>query len=214
MQGMKVLLHFLVLPLVALTLQVCVAHADDSIAQYGAPKYKPGFTHFDYVNPDAPKGGTLKLSSTGSFDSVNPFILKGVAAPGIGNYVFQTLMQPSYDEPQSYYPLIARSLTVAPDRSWVEFTLDPRARFSDGQKGHGGRRAVQLPYAARQGQPGLQGAVQAHRQRDADRAGLGEIHLQREGPARASHHRRLAAGDLPALLRGKCRSTRPRSPRR
>ena len=78
---------------------------------YGECKYKAGFTHFDYVNPDAPKGGTLKLSANAPFDSMNPFILKGVAAPGVAGYVYQSLMTPSYDEPQSYYPLIASAIT-------------------------------------------------------------------------------------------------------
>ena len=71
------------------------AWAAHGITLYGDLKYKPGFTQFDYVNVDAPKGGTLKLSATATFDSMNPFILKGLAAPGISNYLYQTLMTPS-----------------------------------------------------------------------------------------------------------------------
>lgn len=108
------------------------AQADNGIALWGELKYKPDFAHFDYVNPDAPKGGTLKLSTSAPFDSMNPFILKGVAAPGVSGYVYQSLMTPSYDEPQSYYPLIATSITLAKDRSTADLTLDPRAKWNDG----------------------------------------------------------------------------------
>lgn len=108
------------------------AHAAQSIALYGETKYKPGFQHFGYVNPDAPKGGTLRLSSPSSFDSLNAFILKGVSAPGSG-LLYQSLMTGSYDEPQSYYPLIAESITLAPDRSYADFTLNPKAVWHDGK---------------------------------------------------------------------------------
>lgn len=107
-------------------------HAAEALALFGTPKYAPGFRHFDYVNPKAPKGGTLKLSYSGPFDSVNPYILKGVAAPGISQYLFQSLMTPSYDEPQTYYPLVAREVFVAPDRQSVDFVLDRKARWHDG----------------------------------------------------------------------------------
>ena len=109
------------------------AYAAHGIALFGELKYPPGFRHFDYVNPAAPKGGEMRLSYTGGFDSVNPFILKGVAAPGISAYVFQSLMTPSYDEPQSFYGLIAESIEVAPDRAHADFTLNPKARWQDGK---------------------------------------------------------------------------------
>ena len=110
------------------------SYAAHGMALFGALKYKPGFSHFDYVRPDAPKGGTLKLSYTGSFDSVNPFIVKGVAAPGLTGYLYQSLMTGSYDEPQSVYALIATDVRIAPDRSYAEFTLNPKARWHDGVK--------------------------------------------------------------------------------
>lgn len=106
--------------------------AQTSLTLFGAAKYPPGFRQFDYVDARAKDGGTFKMSAIGTFDSLNPYIMKGVSAPGVSNYVFQSLMTPSLDEPQSYYPLIARSLTLAPDSSWVEFTLNPKARFHDG----------------------------------------------------------------------------------
>lgn len=108
------------------------AHAAHGITVFGGLKYPAGFRHFSYVNPNAPKGGTLKLSASATFDSTNPFIIKGLAAPGITQYLFQSLMVPSYDEPQSYYGLIAQSIYLAPDRSYAEFVLNPKARWHDG----------------------------------------------------------------------------------
>ena len=97
----------------------------------GEPKYGPEFTHFDYVNPDAPKGGTAGLSAVGTFDSFNGFIAKGVAAQGLG-LIYDTLTVKSSDEPFTQYGLLAESIEWPEDRSWVIFHLDPRARFHDG----------------------------------------------------------------------------------
>ena len=119
----------------ALALCLCIAapsYAAHGVALWGELKYKPGFQHFAYVNPAAPKGGAMKLSTSAPFDSMNPFILKGVAAPGVAGYVYQSLMVQSYDEPQSYYPLIAKSITLAPDRSYADFALNENARWHDG----------------------------------------------------------------------------------
>jgi len=102
-----------------------------ALSMYGDLKYGPGFRHFDYVNPDAPKGGLVKLSAVGTFDSLNPFILKGVPAAGIGG-VFETLSVASSDEPFSQYNLLAESVELPPDRSWVAYVLRPEARFHDG----------------------------------------------------------------------------------
>jgi microcin C transport system substrate-binding protein len=101
------------------------------IAMHGAPKYPPGFEHFDYVNPNAPKGGEVRFGAVGTFDNLNPFILKGVAAAGIGS-TFDSLMTSADDEPFSYYGLVAQTLEVPSDRSWVIFNLRPAARFHDG----------------------------------------------------------------------------------
>ena len=100
---------------------------------HGDPKYAAGFPHFDYVNPEAPVGETLRLSAIGSFDSVNPFLLKGVSPRGIGD-VYQSLLSRSRDEPFTLYADIARSIDVATDRSWIVFHIDPRAHFSNGQE--------------------------------------------------------------------------------
>src|ERR1700719_1195855 len=99
---------------------------------YGDFKYQPGFTHFDYANPDAPKGGTMRMSSIGTFDTLNPFVIKGVPAAGIGQ-LFDTLMTRSEDEAATDYPLIAESADLAPDRTSVLYTLNKAARFHDGK---------------------------------------------------------------------------------
>lgn len=101
------------------------------IAMHGQPKYPAGFSHFDYVNPGAPKGGELRLEALGSFDSLNPFIVKGQPA-STAAMPFETLLTPSADEPFSAYGLIAESIEVPDDRSWVVFNLRPQARFHDG----------------------------------------------------------------------------------
>ena len=103
------------------------AHA---IAMHGTPKYPSGFRHFDYVNPDAPKGGTLRLAVQGTFDSFNPFIPKGNAGAGSS---YETLLTSSADEPFTEYGLIAESIEVPKDRSWAIFTLRPQARWHDGK---------------------------------------------------------------------------------
>lgn len=102
-----------------------------AIAMHGAPKYGPDFKHFDYVNPDSPKGGELRLGATGTFDSLNPFILGGTKA-GAAGATFDSLGRPSDDEAFSYYGLIAKTIDVAADRTSVTFELRPEARFHDG----------------------------------------------------------------------------------
>ena len=98
---------------------------------HGDLKYGPDFTHFDYVNPTAPKGGTVKLAAIGTFDSLHAYILKGIPAAGIGQ-IFDTLMTQSDDEPFSEYGLIAETIEIPDDYSWVAFSLRQEARFHDG----------------------------------------------------------------------------------
>src|SRR5262245_53953539 len=102
------------------------------IALYGVPKEPAGFSHFSYVNPSAPKGGQLVLASYGSFDSLNPLIIKGVAANGIRDFVIESLMARGLDEPFTLYGLIAETVEMPDDRSSITFNLNPKARFSDG----------------------------------------------------------------------------------
>ena len=107
------------------------ATSGHALSMYGDVKYGPGFTHFDYVNPNAPKGGDVRLAAIGTFDNLNPFILKGNAAAGIAQ-TFDTLTVNSTDEPFSEYGQIAESIETPADRAWVAFTLRPEARFHDG----------------------------------------------------------------------------------
>ncbi|WP_410218574.1 extracellular solute-binding protein [Paracoccus sp. (in: a-proteobacteria)] len=102
------------------------------IAMYGEPALPAGFAHLPYADPEAPKGGTIRLAEPGSFDSLKPWVLKGNAAWAVGVHVPESLMMRSIDEPFSLYGLLAETVETAPDRSWVEFTLRPEARFSDG----------------------------------------------------------------------------------
>lgn len=102
------------------------------IAMYGAPALPQDFVSLPYANPDAPQGGTLVMGETGGFDSLNPYVLKGRPPYWLGPLTVESLMGRSYDEPFTLYGLLAESIETPPDRSWVEFTLNPRARFSDG----------------------------------------------------------------------------------
>lgn len=115
-------------------------------AQFGGLKYPANFSHFDWVNPDAPKGGTLRLMAFGTFDTLNPYTFKGtspVATPNFLQYGISELNEPlmvgtgiydpSGDEPASSYGLIASSVEYSEDRSWVVFNLRPEARFHDGK---------------------------------------------------------------------------------
>ena len=101
------------------------------IATHGDLKYEEGFEHFDYVDPNAPKGGEVTLASIGGFDSFNPYIIKGTAAPG-ASLLHCSLMAQSEDEPSSLYGYVAEKIEVATDRASVVYTLNPKAKFSDG----------------------------------------------------------------------------------
>lgn len=126
--------YFLICALLLLLTNPALAEAwqhAQALAMYGNPKMADDAIAFDYVNPDAPKGGTLRLNIVGSFDSLNPYIVKGKPADGL-TYVYETLLARSQDEPFTLYPLIASSLDVLPDRSAIRFHLNPQARWQDG----------------------------------------------------------------------------------
>ncbi|MEC7146248.1 MAG: extracellular solute-binding protein [Pseudomonadota bacterium] len=106
--------------------------AEHAFAMHGKPKYGENFKHFEYVNPLAPKGGKLINEAMGTFDSFNPFILKGVKAAGLG-LIYDSLMVGSSDEAFTNYGLIAESIIVPEDRSWVSFNLNPDAEWHDGR---------------------------------------------------------------------------------
>src|SRR5712664_3807675 len=101
------------------------------VSLFGELKYGPDFKNFEYANPNAPKGGTMKFSAIGTYDTLNPFVVKGVPAAGIGQ-IFDTLAAASQDEPGSVYGLIAETIDLAQDKLSVLYTLRKGARFHDG----------------------------------------------------------------------------------
>ncbi|MBS0268336.1 MAG: ABC transporter substrate-binding protein [Proteobacteria bacterium] len=108
------------------------AQCHNAMSLVGAPKYGPDFKNFDWVNPDAPKGGTVRQWANGTFDTLNPFSDKGVKAAGLG-LIYDSLFTPSLDEPSTQYALIAECATYPDDFSSVTFKLRPEAKFQDGQ---------------------------------------------------------------------------------
>lgn len=117
-----------------------VAEPKHAIAMHGEPDLGPDYDHLPYANPDAPKGGSISLAGQGAFDSLNPFIIKGAVPDGLWgrnafwpNNLWDSLMVRSWDEPFTLYGHVAESIETPDDRSWVEFTLNPKARFSDGE---------------------------------------------------------------------------------
>ena len=119
---------------VALWLATTPAMAEPrhGIAMQGEPELPADFKSLPYVNPDAPRGGQLRQAMTGSFDSVNPFIVKGAEVSGIRTYVFESLMGRNWDEPFSLYGLLAESIDISDDRQTFTFKLRQQAKFSDG----------------------------------------------------------------------------------
>ncbi len=120
-----------VLPLAALLAAGAMAEPKHGIAMHGEPQYPPDFRHLSYANPDAPKGGELRLGSVGTFDTLHGHIIKGSPASGSNLYT-ETLLQRVWDEPFTLYGKLAQFVEVPEDRSWVAFTLNPLARWSDG----------------------------------------------------------------------------------
>ncbi len=123
------LLFSLFIPSYLSAVETTLSHG---LSLHGELKYPVGFSNFDYVNPEAPKGGTLRQAAIGTFDTFNDFILKGVSAAGVG-MIYDTLMASAEDEPFSQYGLIAERVELATDRTFVIFHLNPKARFHDGQ---------------------------------------------------------------------------------
>lgn len=126
----------LILPVVIL--QVSVSHASGKeygygISVFGDLKYPKNFKNFDYANPDSLKYGTVRFGVEGGFNSLNPFILKGLPASGL-NYLYDSLAVGSDDEIQSRYGLIAKGIYLSTDKMFMEFILNPKAKFSDGKR--------------------------------------------------------------------------------
>ncbi len=120
------------------------AHA---YAQFGDIRYPAGFSHFAYVNPDAPKGGQIAMvapTRASSYDKYNPFTLKGTPPPGLSSLVFETLLTGNAEEPTTAYGLLAQDIALAADKLSVTFTLNPLGAFSQRRAGAGRRRQTLL----------------------------------------------------------------------
>ena len=118
-----------------LALSAAPSWAAHAYAQFGDIKYPPGFTHFSYVNPDAPKGGEIRMvppTRPTNFDKFNPFTLKGTAPYGLGGLMFESLLTGNSEEPTTAYGLLAEDVEVATDKLSATFRLHPKARFNDG----------------------------------------------------------------------------------
>lgn len=107
-------------------------HADYGVSSWGELKYKADFTHFDYVNPHAPKTGKITVGGLGSFDSFNPYIVQGTSAANLATPLYATLLEPAYDEVNVAYAYVANSVEVSQDGLQVTFYLNEAADFSDG----------------------------------------------------------------------------------
>ena len=129
----KFLNKFLIM-LTILLVNSSILYANSSIAIGYTPKYSNNFKNFEYVNPDIAKGGLIKLSAFGSFESLNPFLLKSLSAAGLNDLVFETLMERSLDEPSSSYAHIASSYEIADDKLSVIYYIDDKAKFSNGER--------------------------------------------------------------------------------
>ena len=105
-----------------------------SISMHGEPSLISGFDSYQHADRNSTQGGTLKLASLGTYDSMNPFIIKGRSAYGIRNYIFESLLSRNYSEPFSLYGLIAEKIIYPEDRKWIEFHINENAHFSDGNK--------------------------------------------------------------------------------
>ena len=133
-----------------------IASAAHAYAQFGDIKYPAGFAHFQWVNPDAPKGGDLELVPPlriTNFDTFNPFTLKGTSAPGLAPLVFETLLTATMDEPTTAYGLLAEDVQVAADGLSATFRLHPAARFHDGSAARPLRLASVVGTSSRCGVP-------------------------------------------------------------
>ena len=176
---------------------------------YGEPVLPPDFVSLPYANPEAPKGGTIVFGEIGGFDSLNPYILKGRAPTAMQVHVFETLMARNWDEPFGLYGLLAESIETGPDREWVEFTLRPEARFSDGSpvtvedviwsmQTLAGGRAAKIPERLGKG-----------RERRADRRAVGALRLRGAGRRAAADHRAAADPEEGRLGGGRFRGEQP-----
>lgn len=130
LKSVSILLAFMLIFLAAFV--PTTSHAVPAMGMGYAPKYPADYRHFDYVNPEAPRQGSLTMMGLGTFDSLNPYLLKGISADGLGSLVFESLLEKSLDEPFSEYGLIADDFSLAENGLSVTFHINPLAKFSNG----------------------------------------------------------------------------------
>ena len=205
------------------------------IAMIGDPALPADFDHLPYANPDAPKGGKITYGVVGTFDSLNPFIVqggftsaRGLSDPVFGRLVFESLLERSADEPFTLYGNLAETVETPPDRSWVEFTLNPKAKFSDGTPVTVDDVIFSMEILRDKGRPNYKAYYSKISQRRAGRRARRALRpRRRQRPRAAADHRpdaglpqaRHRPGDLRQIdaeaadrqraLSGRARSTRP-----
>ena len=165
-----------------------------AIAMHGAPALPADFTHMPYANPDAPKGGRLVQGLLGTFDSLNPLIVRGLAVQQIRGFVVESLMARGNDEPFTLYGLLAKSVETDDARTYVTFRLDPAGALLRRQAGHGRRRAVLLGAAARQGPPQSSPVLCQGRKGRGARPAHGAVRFRRRQRPRTAADPRPDAG--------------------
>ncbi|PMR77568.1 hypothetical protein C1H69_02685 [Billgrantia endophytica] len=165
------------------------------LALYDEPELEVGFSHFPYVNPDAPKGGSITRAAVGSsFDSTNPFIIRGTPAIGIGE-IYDTLLVMNPDEPFSVYGLLAEGIRLDPERYWIEFDIRPEARFHDGEPVTAEDVAFSFELLIEEGNPFYRGYYA-----DVERVDVIDRHTVRfEFATNHSRELPLIVGQLPIL---------------
>jgi hypothetical protein len=176
-----------------------------AFAAYGPPKYGPDFKHFDYVNPQAPKGGTLRLKNPdrrSSFDKYNPWTTRGNAPAGVLIWMVESLGHLAQDEPMTVYGLLAEAINVAPDFGSVSFRLRPQARFNNGDPVTAEDVRHSWAMLASPGAPpSYQTAGGGHRRRGGAGRAHGALRVSRQDP-RAGLRGRHDAGVFAQVGRG------------
>ncbi|MEP4248307.1 extracellular solute-binding protein [Tateyamaria sp.] len=165
------------------------------VSTFGDLKYDADFTHWDYVNPDAPKGGEFSTWAFGTFDSVTPYILKGNAAAG-ATVFFDTLMTGNLEEPDAQYGLLAQSIEYPENREWVIYTLRPEAKFSDGTPVTAEDVVFSYDILVSEGRPSFKNTFRDFKNVEALDAGRVKFTFNPEGPLRELI---LTAGGIPVF---------------
>ena len=182
---------------------LAAAEAKHGLSAFGDLAYPADFKNFAYVNPDAPKGGTLSLVGWGgvtTFDSLNSFILKGDAAQGL-DLLFDSLMTRALDEPDAVYGLVASNAEVAPDGMSVTFKLRPEAKFNDGSPLTADDVVFSFETLKTKGHPLFAADLAGRSQGGGARPADGALQFQGRAHARSTAHRRRPADFLQGLLR-------------